>query len=180
MSERAFDEGLSSGAATIRDWLRIVSLAVAVLGLFVASYLAYVELVGGVENMSCPANEQKIFGLPIDCGNVNVSEYAKLGPLPVALMGVGGYLCILLVLALEDRVPLPMEYGRLMLFGLTLFGFAFSMYLTWAEVTQIKAFCTWCMASAALMTVLFVIAVIRLWQSFNEGLEEYDEVYDPE
>jgi uncharacterized membrane protein len=122
--------------------------------------------------MICPSHGETIFGLPIDCGTVNVSKYAKVGPLPVALMGLGGYIVILGVLVLQDRLPLLKDYGHLLFFGLTLFGFAFSMYLTWAEVAVIKAFCTWCMASAALMTLLFGLSLIRFWQKMNEDIDE--------
>ena len=83
--------------------------------------------------------------------------------MPVAVLGVAGYLVILAALALEDRLPLLTVYnGRLLLFGLTLFGFVFSAYLTWAEVVQIKTVCTWCLASAVLMTLLFALSLMRL------------------
>lgn len=158
----------TTGAQT-RDWLRLTSVVLTIVGAFVAAYLSYVELVD-VNSMVCPSHGSTIFGLPIDCGMVNASPYAKIGPLPVALLGLGGYIAILGVLLLERQLSILEEYGHFLFFGLTLFGFAFSIYLTWAEVAQIRAFCTWCMASAAIMTLLFVIALVRLWQKMNEEI----------
>ena len=165
MTERTAARRANLLTELVQDPLRLLSVVIAVLGLAVAGYLSYVAVTDTGQTMSCPASDQTIFGLPIDCGLVDASVYARLGPIPVAVLGFGGYLVILLVLLLETRVPLLVEYGRLAFFGLTLFGFAFSAYLTWAEVAQIRAFCTWCVVSAVLMTVLFIIALVRLRQS---------------
>ncbi|GAB4448213.1 MAG: hypothetical protein Kow00120_18340 [Anaerolineae bacterium] len=171
MSERALREQTVAPATRAGwDWPRIVGLVLAAAGLLVALYLAYAELLIDTSTMACPSEGGTIFGLPIDCGTVNTSRYATVGPIPVALLGVAGYLGILLVLLLEHRLGLLVAHGRLIIFGLTLFGFAFSLYLTWAEVTQIKAFCSWCMASAAVMTALFVVALVRLGQQLR-GLD---------
>jgi uncharacterized membrane protein len=45
---------------------------------------------------------------------------------------------------------------------LTLTGFAFSLYLTYLEVFVIDALCQWCLASAVVMTALFITALVRL------------------
>ena len=165
MSERTLKEQTAAAAPRADwDWPRIVSLALAVAGLLVALYLAYAEILIDTSTMACPSEGGMIFGLPIDCGTVNMSQYATIGPVPVALLGVAGYLAILLLLVLENRLRFLAEHGHLLFFGLTLFGFAFSMYLTWAEVVVIGAFCSWCVASAVLMTALFLLALVRLRQ----------------
>ncbi|MCZ7547140.1 MAG: vitamin K epoxide reductase family protein [Anaerolineae bacterium] len=165
MSGRAAQQAIKVPLAVTRDAWRLASIVLAVLGVLAASYLSYVKLSGGSAAMACPAEGQTLLGLPIDCGLVDRSLYSMIGPMPVAVLGLGGYVVILLALLLEDRVPFLVEYGRLLLFGLTLFGFAFSLYLTWAEIAQIQAFCIWCVASAVLMTLLFILSVIRLRQS---------------
>ena len=43
-------------------------------------------------------------------------------------------------------------------FGIILFGFLYSAYLTYLELFVIKAICPWCVASAILMTVLLFIS----------------------
>ena len=62
------------------------------IGLAIASYLSIVELSGGVP--VCPAE-----GVGSGCAAVALSEYSKIGGLPVAVYGVGLSL-ILLTLAL--------------------------------------------------------------------------------
>jgi uncharacterized membrane protein len=169
MTEHALEDETTLRHAYAGDWSRLLSLALAVAGLPISLYLSYVKL-GEVPEMTCPAEGATLLGLPIDCGLVDRTRYSMLGPIPVAVLGVAGYLVILLVLALEDRLSLFIaDNGRLMLIGLTLFGFAFSAYLTWAEVAQIKTVCSWCLASAVLTTLLFALSLIRLRQGIAKG-----------
>jgi uncharacterized membrane protein len=179
MAEDTLDRGtMSTGVWMSR--LRVVAIVLALAGVFIAGYLSYAEvLLDDAGSMACPAHDQEFLGLPIDCGNVNNSKYATLfGILPIALFGLMGYLMIFGVLVLEDRIPLLKEYGTLLFFGLTLFGFVFSMYLTWAEVVKIKAFCSWCVTQATVMTVLFIIAAVRWWREFTA--DDWDDEDDYE
>ena len=52
--------------------------------------------------------------------------------------------------------------ASLLLAGLALAGCGLSAYLTYRELFTIEAICTWCVASAILMTALAAIAVVRL------------------
>lgn len=167
MTERAVESKTRFTAALAQDWPRLVSIVLAAVGLPIALYLSYVSLTGSGQTMACPAEGQTWLGLPVDCGLVERSSYSRIGSIPVAVLGAGGYLLILLALLLEDRIPFLVENGRLALFGLTLFGFAFSAYLTWVEATQIRAYCVWCVVSAALMTALFILALVRLVRGLN-------------
>src|SRR5436190_8133849 len=86
---------------TPRDWLRWVSVALACIGTFIAGYIVYTDILQ-VE-VACPA------GGMFNCDLVQHSIYAKLGPIPVAYLGLGGYLLILAMLLLETRVPFLTE-----------------------------------------------------------------------
>jgi uncharacterized membrane protein len=90
------------------------------------------------------------------CEKVQSSSYAELAGVPVAVLGLIGYVAILLSLAL------PEEYGAVAAAFLSLVGFGFSAYLTWAELFRIHAICQWCVASACVMTVLMVVSVVRV------------------
>jgi uncharacterized membrane protein len=48
------------------------------------------------------------------------------------------------------------------LFGITLFGILFSIYLTFLEPFVIGATCIWCLSSAVIMTILFLLAAGKL------------------
>lgn len=90
------------------------------------------------------------------CERVQTSDYAKLFGVPVAVLGLAGYLAILLALAL------PGDGSRPAVAFLALVGAAFSLYLTYLELFEIEAICQWCVASAVVMCGLAVLAVTRL------------------
>ena len=46
-------------------------------------------------------------------------------------------------------------------FGIALIGFMFSLYLTYRELFTIHAICEWCVSSAVLMTLLFILTALR-------------------
>jgi len=75
---------------------------------------------------------------------------------------VGGYLAILIVLLLENRVQFLEENGSMVLFGLTLTGFLFTAWLIYLEIFLIKALCPFCLTSQISMTIIFVLTVIRV------------------
>ncbi len=50
----------------------------------------------------------------------------------------------------------------MIVFGLTLFGFLFTLYLIYVEVALIKALCPFCLTSQITMTILFILSIIRL------------------
>jgi uncharacterized membrane protein len=92
-----------------------------------------------------------------DCEAVQSSEYARIGPIPVALFGVLGYLA-LLVVSLAGIQPAGVRsraVPRLLLAG-SLLGLGFSIYLTYLEAFVIYAWCQWCVASAIVMALAFL------------------------
>jgi uncharacterized membrane protein len=119
------------------------------VGLTVASYLAYVE-----------TRQVKAVCGPIgDCNAVQQSEYALLfGVLPVAVLGVMGYVAILAAWAWGrlgwGRLA---ELAPLALFGLALLGTLFSIYLTFLEPFVVGATCSWCLTSAVMMTLILLL-----------------------
>jgi uncharacterized membrane protein len=127
--------------------LAIAIAVVALLGVAVAGYLVYVHY-AGIEPI-CAAGSG-------GCEKVQTSEYAKLAGIPVADLGLVGYLAILGSLFVRG------DAGRLAGAAIALSGFGFSLYLTYREIFTIKAICQWCVGSAVLMTVLAVLTTIRL------------------
>lgn len=139
----------------MRKNLRLASSGLALLGLLVAGYLALFEL-GVSQQMFCPIGE---------CEEVNVSPYVYLFGVPLAVLGVVVYL---LILAL-NLVGLRWggKRGRqisLVVFLSSLFGVAFSAYLTYLELFVLKAICGWCVVSAITMTV---ICILSGWESIE-------------
>lgn len=128
------------------------SLALAGLGILVSIYMTIYKL---TENPNmCLGNG--------GCSVVNSSKYAMVYGIPVAVIGVGGYLAILLLLWMERRNSFLIENGTLVVFGLALIGFLFTLYLIYVELALIHALCPFCVTSQVTMTILFVLSVIRL------------------
>jgi uncharacterized membrane protein len=127
--------------------LRIAGLAVVLAGVGVASYLTYVHYAG---------LQPFCAGGGHGCERVQSSSYARLGGIPVALLGLAGYL------AIAAALLAPGERARLAAAALAVSGFGFSAYLTYLELFVIDAICQWCVASALLLTLLSVITVWRL------------------
>jgi uncharacterized membrane protein len=142
-----------------RDWLKLVSIALSVIGVLIAGYLVVSEATNTVT--ICP--ETGAF----NCDLVQKSVYSRVGPIPVAVIGLAGYLAILGVLLLESRVELFGERGKLLVFGMTLIGLLFSGYLTAMEAFVLHAWCVWCVGSAITMALLFIVAFVRLWRSIS-------------
>ena len=126
--------------------LRRVMLVLAVVGLGVATYLTVIHYAG--INPACTAGQS--------CIKVQTSQWSKLAGIPVALLGLIGYVGILGTLLVRDR-----EETRLATLALTVVGFGFSAYLTYRELFSIHAICEWCASSAVIMTVLLVCAITR-------------------
>ena len=124
-------------------------MAVAVLslvGVFLAFYLVAYNL-GWTPPIACGAG---------DCGVVQSSQYAWVGPIPVSAIGLVGYLA-LLVLAIMGLQPAAAHSRAIpfLLFSGALFGVLFSGYLTYLEAMVIQAWCRYCVASAILITLVF-------------------------
>jgi uncharacterized membrane protein len=127
--------------------LRRLIAVVALIGLAVAAYLTYVHYA---------ELEPICAGGGGGCEKVQNSSYAELAGIPVAVLGLIGYVLIL------GSLWIPGDSGRLAGAVLSLVGFGFSAYLTWAELFEIDAICQWCVASAVLMTILAVATSWRL------------------
>lgn len=133
------------GASASRN-LRRAMLVVTILGIALTIYLTYIHYRG--LNPICSLGQS--------CIKVQTSVWSKLAGVPVALIGLVGYVGILGSLLLPDR-----EETRLATLGMTLIGFGFSGYLTYRELFSIHAICEECASSAVLITLLLIGAVWR-------------------
>ena len=97
-----------------------------------------------------------------DCSTVNASRYAEVYGIPVAVIGIAGYFAILLSHWYEQRDKFFEKNGPLLIFGLALTGFLFTLYLIYVELVFLHAFCPFCLTSQVAMTLIFTISIIRL------------------
>ena len=138
-------------SATHEKRRSLALLALSLMGLGVAGYLAYIET----------QMVQAACGPVGDCNAVQASPYARLfGVLPVGVLGMLGYLAML---GAWGSSRLRRDWlGRVAppaVFGMALFGTLFSFYLTALELFVIKAVCMWCVISAVVMTLLLLLSL---------------------
>ena len=133
--------------------IKTIMLVTAVIGLIDSIYL-YILKISNNRDLC-------IEGVG-DCWSVNTSPYADINGVPVALLGALAYLGIIGLLLFESKFTFLKSYAQYLLFGITLAGLLYSIYLTYLEIAVIKAICPFCVISALAMLVLFVCAVIRL------------------
>jgi uncharacterized membrane protein len=126
--------------------LRATGLVLAVLGIGVAGYLVYIHYAG----------IEPVCNIAHGCHKVQTSQYADLAGVPVALLGLIGYVTIF------GALLVPGEAARMLAALAALVGFGFSAYLTYRELFTIDAICQWCVASAILMTGLALVCTWRL------------------
>jgi uncharacterized membrane protein len=119
----------------------------AVIGVGVATYITIVESGGGA-----PA----CFAGGGGCETVAESSYSHVAGINIAIFGILGYVAILATAFFANDLA---RFGG---FAMALGGFGYSIYLTYLELFTIEAICQWCVASAVLMTILFLLNATRL------------------
>ena len=132
-----------------------ILLAFVIIGLLVSIYMTIFKLTGD-ENMCVGSG---------GCSVVNNSRYSEVNGIPVAVIGIGGYLALLGTLFLEKRNQFFSQNSTLITFGLSLTGFIFTVWLVYVELAILKAICPFCVTSQISMTIIFITSVIRLVKS---------------
>jgi uncharacterized membrane protein len=127
--------------------LRGIATFLATFGVGVATYIAIADSGGG--SPVCIAGGH-------GCQTVAESSYSHLAGVNIAIFGIAGYVVLLACALLRG------DAFRLTAFVVSLIGFGYSLYLTYLELFTIDAICQWCVASAVLMTLLFVTNAVRM------------------
>lgn len=147
-----------------KDWqIKIIQL-LSVVGIVIA-YFLYLYHEGSLIGVCTPSSWD-------DCGQVSGpgAPYASVGPIPVALIGMIGYIAIFGLTWLRDWLPLLDEYVPELMLGMTGLAFLFSLWLTVLEIFVIHAVCRYCVISAIIVTVMFVLSISYL-RSVNHSAD---------
>jgi uncharacterized membrane protein len=140
-----------------RSLINQASLVVVVIAMMASGYLSYSKLSNAP--MLC------VQGGLFNCAVAENSAWSRFMGVPVAYLGFITHVVILTVLLLEPRVKFVRQYGVIALFGITLFGFFYHCYLTYIAAFVLRALCPWCLAAHSMMTLLFIMASIRMYRS---------------
>ena len=94
------------------------------------------------------------------CETVNTSPYSTIGGMPIALIGLGAYVLIGVLAFLSTRSSRLADAAPLAVFGLSFVGVLYSAYLTYLEFFVILAICPWCVASAIIITAIWILSLL--------------------
>jgi uncharacterized membrane protein len=123
----------------------------AFIGLLIANYIRGTKKTAGA--LVCP--------LEGSCDTVVHSDYSRLFGIPIETLGMLYYSLIFLTYLYfsfsPTAVPLPVSYFVL---ALSVAAFLFSMYLTGIQAFVLHHWCTWCLFSASICTIIFVLALL--------------------
>jgi uncharacterized membrane protein len=127
----------------MRYLITLLSLA----GLVVACLALRIHY--STDTQPCSINEKW------DCGIVNHSPFAEIAHVPVAAIGMGGYL-VLAGLALARR--------RRSLAVAAVLGLAFSLYLTHIEKDVLQVWCLYCVTSLGIISAITLLSLVwEVW-----------------
>ena len=131
----------------------MILAALALAGIFIGAYLTLYKL-GLIGELSCSVGS---------CETVNSSKWAIFLGFPVAAWGVFFYVNVF-VLALAGTLPRfeQNKFFSLLLVGWSAVGVAFSGWLTYLELAVIEAVCMWCVVSAVLVALIFILSALDL------------------
>lgn len=134
--------------------MRYVLVSLTLLG-FIASGLALREHYR-TDSSPCSINERW------DCGIVNHSPFAVLAGIPVAVIGMLGYV-LLAALALKRAYRLFLAAA--------LVGLSFSLYLAHVEAHILGVWCIYCVASLVVISLLTLLSLGRVVLSRARGAD---------
>lgn len=143
----AGDDGLPDGVPTPG----VIALALSLAGAGIAGYLTWVYYDPGM--LACGIG---------DCHTVQDSPYATIGPIPIALLGLGMFLAVgalTVVRWLRPDLSWPATFVAFMLTFCSVLYFA---YLTYLEVSVIGAICQWCVLTAGLTVGVFITETMNI------------------
>lgn len=140
---------------------RMVMALVSLAGLFLGTYLTLFHY-GIIGTLACGVSS---------CEQVQTSRWSVFLGLPVATWGLGFY-AVMLALSIAGIQPRYAESRGLSLTVLVLtgWGLLFTAWLNYLEAFVLHAWCEWCLGSAAMVLLLFILAALD-WRDTATGIQ---------
>lgn len=130
---------------------RATTVVLAAIGAAVSAYLSWVRWSGSLA---------LCIGVG-GCETVQSSRYAVVGDVPVAAIGLAGFLLMGAVGLRRLRGGGP-EWALTALFGMALGGTLYAAYLTYVELFVLRAICPWCVSIAVSVVGILALTVWEL------------------
>jgi uncharacterized membrane protein len=143
----------------------MIVAALALAGIFISLYLTLYKI-GVVGELSCSIGS---------CETVNTSRWSRFLGLPVAAWGLLFYLDVfaISVAGTSERLETSTTISMILVIQ-SVIGVLFSAWLTYLELAVIHAICIWCVTSAVIVTLIFLVSVADLREAREYASEEGD------
>lgn len=151
-----------------KNRILVAIIILSLIGIPIAGYGIYLHYAPLQGESFCNINDT------FNCDVVSKSPYSKFLGIPVALIGLGGYLTFILLSILDIKNFFGNSMHKLMLF-FAILGFAFTLYLTYLEAFVIYAWCIVCIGSAIVMTILLML-VSLYYRACENGNVKKDDI----
>jgi uncharacterized membrane protein len=138
---------MSSLTSFLKKDINLIKL-LAFVGLIISAYLSFKNLGGSDLNFCITGKE---------CDLVNNSIYSRIFGIPVSVIGLAGYILILIV----SFYSFTKRKKWNLLYYFTVIGTSFSLYLTYVEVFKINAICSFCIASLIIILAIFIVLISK-------------------
>ena len=138
---------------------RSTTFALTLLGLFDSLYLLWVY--------ASPSHPMVCLGS--GCDEVRASRFAHILGLPTPVYGVMMYAMLALLLFAEPLVrPAMAAVFRALVLWIAALGIVASAVLTYIEAAVIHAWCAWCVVSAVVVVLIFVLSLMLRHSHFDD------------
>ncbi len=145
----------------------MIVAALALAGIFISLYLTLYKL-GVIGELSCTIGS---------CETVNTSKWSRFLGLPVAGWGLLFYLDVFLIAFVGTMARFENEpVISLVLVAEAAAGVLFSAWLTYLELDVIHAICIWCVTSAVIVTIIFLVSLADMREARGAGSETGETV----
>lgn len=143
------------------SWARRLLSAIAVLAIagMVISSVSLYHHYGTSTSSFCDLGEN------FNCDIVNRSVYSTVLGIPVALVGIIGYLSLLVLTTLCRTKP----ETPVMLLIASAAGLAFALYLTYLEAFVLGAWCILCLSSLTVIVTIVILSSVLVAQSIRKA-----------
>lgn len=136
-------------------------VALAIIGVLVSAYATYQHYRPSGTSF-CNLNSV------VSCDVVNKSKYSEIAGVPVAIIGIIGYLVLAGIAGMLFAGRAEKQRGALALVFLSGGALLFSFYLTFVEFFWLNALCPLCIASQIVILLIFIISII-IWRTSSKS-----------
>ena len=145
-----------------------LTLLLSVAGAAIAGYLTYSHF--DESALVCSANG--------GCHTVQESSYATIGPVPIAVLGLGMFLTLggLALIQMLGSKLLSSDTVTLATWGITLSALLYYAYLVYVELFVLEAICQWCVGTTVITIAIFVIHSFGLRSALEIDDAEFAEL----